>query len=134
MIPRRHLLALPCALAAQLRAAARTVRGRFVKGGTLVTPEGRRIKLDGDESARKVYDDERLEGVDFEVEGDFKGDVFVAEPIHKRPLWAWRNGERRMVSSLTDTFVVYFQDHRVVSIRKIGTDVPDAGSFIWHED
>ena len=98
VIPRRHLLALPCALAAGLRAAARTVRGRFTKGGTLITPEGRRIKLDGDESARKVYDDERLEGVDFEVEGEFKGDVFVAEPIHKRPLWAWRNGERRMVT------------------------------------
>lgn len=74
------------------------MRGRFVTGGTLVTPEGKKITLDGDESAQRVYQDERLEGVDFEVVGEFKDGKFVAQPIHLRPMWAYRNGERLMVT------------------------------------
>lgn len=97
MILRRTLLFL-APLAARLRAAERTLRGRFVTGGTLVTPDDRKVRLGGDESALKVYQDERLEGVDFEVVGELKDGVFVADPIHLRPLWAYRDGERRMVT------------------------------------
>lgn len=83
-----------------LRADASTVavRGKFSVGGQLTTPKGK-VKLTGDEETLKVLQDKRLQGVDFEAMGHFtKDNEFTIDPIHTRAIWAYRDGQRLMVT------------------------------------
>lgn len=96
---RRALILAPmAALALQAEAKSTVVRGKFTATGQLTTPKGK-VKLTGDEETRKVLADPRLNGVDFEALGTFtKNNEFTIDPIHTRAIWAYRDGQRLMVT------------------------------------
>ena len=74
------------------------VRGKFSAVGQLATPKGK-IQLTGDDDTQKVLADPRLNGMDFEALGHFvKENQFVINPIHERAIWAYRDGQRMMVT------------------------------------
>lgn len=100
---RRLLLIGFSALSARLRAAADVIRGRFETGGILVGTGGQRTKLTGDKASQLVFNDARLNGMDFEAVGRRAGEgSFTVGPIHERNMWVYRNGQRLMVTYWCD--------------------------------
>ncbi|MBY0504592.1 MAG: hypothetical protein K2X03_11825 [Bryobacteraceae bacterium] len=94
---RRALLLAPLAAFAA-EAPKSAVRGKFLAPGELTTPKGK-VQLRGDEATEKVLADPRLNGMDFEALGRFtEANRFVINPIHERAIWAYRNGQRLMVT------------------------------------
>lgn len=82
---------------------AESIRGRFETGGTLIDPQGRRIRLTGDDPTKLVLNDARLQGMDLEALGTRGGEgSFTVGPIHERNLWVYRKGERLMVTYWCD--------------------------------
>ena len=96
---RRALIFAPfTALALRAEASKTALRGKFSVPGQLSTPKGK-IKLTGDEATEKVLGDPRLNGFDFEALGRFtKANEFAIDPIHERAIWAYRGGQRLMVT------------------------------------
>ena len=96
---RRALIFAPLfALALKADAPKTAVRGKFNAVGQLTTPKGK-VKLKGDEATEKVLADARLNGMDFEALGRFtKDNEFTISPIHERAIWAYRAGQRLMVT------------------------------------
>jgi len=84
---------------------ATTLRGRLEGGEppAVVTGDGRRVAVDGDEQVRGVLRDKRVIGSDFEVVGrlDANG-VFQAAPIHQNPLFVHKGGRRLFVTYWCD--------------------------------
>jgi hypothetical protein len=84
---------------------AASIRGRLEGGepAVVVTADGRRVAVDGDEQVRGVLKDKRVIGSDFEVVGrmDANG-VFQASPIHENPLFVHRGGRRLFVTYWCD--------------------------------
>jgi len=93
-----------CFCAALARAAAKAaVRGRL-KPPALITREGKRIILEGDEDTLKVVNDLRVAKEDFEATGELvANDRFRIDPIYKRALFVWRNGKRLAITYWCDT-------------------------------
>ena len=86
------LLALPGVLLAAKDSS--TVRGKLGAGRKLGS-----VTLDGDEQVRLVLDDERLFGADIEIQGTPQADgKFLADPIHLKPVYIYRKGQRLGVS------------------------------------
>ena len=96
---RRALILAPLATLSLRAEASKTgVRGKFFAPGQLTTIKGK-IKLTGDEATQKVLADPRLNGFDFEAFGRFtKANEFAIDLIHERAIWAYRGGQRLMVT------------------------------------
>ena len=96
---RRALIFAPFTVLALRGEASKTaLRGKFSVPGQLSTAKGK-IKLTGDEATEKVLGDPRLNGFDFEALGRFtKANEFAIDPIHERAIWAYRGGQRLMVT------------------------------------
>jgi hypothetical protein len=80
-----------------------SLRGKLItKGGgagTLILPDGKSVKLTGDEQTRGVLGDARLNGVEFEVVGrPGPGGIFEIQPIHKRAMFVLENGRKLFVT------------------------------------
>lgn len=80
-----------------------TLRGKLTtqgdQAGTLTLPDGKRVKLTGDEQTCGVLQDGRLNGVDFEVVGTpGAGDVLEIQPIHKRAMFVHDKGKKLFVT------------------------------------
>ncbi len=101
---RRSLL---LAVAFALR-AEEVLRGRLGKGRR-VQQANSSIEVWGDESVSAVLDDERVIGMDIEVEGRRDGQGrFEANPIHTKPVWTRRNGKRLIVAYWCDVCYIRF--------------------------
>lgn len=96
---RRALIFSPFTIFALRAESSKTaVRGKFSTVGQLSTRKGK-VTLTGDEATQKVLADPRLNGVDFEALGRFaKDNQFTIDPIHERAIWAYRDGQRFMVT------------------------------------
>jgi hypothetical protein len=102
---RLFLLSLPLA-AADTR---QSIRGKLVNASEpfLLTEDGRRIAVDGDEEVRLVLRDKRLSGADFEVMGELLPEQrFTAAPIHTRPLFVHKEGKRFHVTYWCDVCAI----------------------------
>lgn len=85
--------------------APASVRGKLVDGPAIVTKEGKRIELTGDEATMGVLRDQRVLGVadDFEADGHFTGaNKFAINPIHTRSLFTYHNGKKQMITYWCD--------------------------------
>jgi hypothetical protein len=61
------------------------------------------VYLSGDEPTIAVLNDPRLAGTDFEAIGHFNApDQFEVDPIHKRSMFVYKNGQRRTISYWCD--------------------------------
>ena len=107
---RGFLLLFPTA-AALLHAAENVVRGRLTKTPdgqpALQFPDGKLVLLGGDADTVGVLKDQRLANTDFEVVGhDSSGGKFEVNPIHKRALFAYKDGKRLMVTYWCDVCAI----------------------------
>ena len=74
------------------------MRGRL-KPPLLLTPDGKRVTLEGDDDTVRVLNDPRLSAEDFEAVGEFSAaDRFRIDPIYQRGLFLWRKGKRLMIT------------------------------------
>ncbi len=90
-------------LAASAEAGGTSLRGRLArrqdKVPALRGPDGRLITLEGDPDTTAVLGDDRLAGLDFEVEGQvLAADRFRVGPFHTRSIWVHRDGSKLAVS------------------------------------
>ena len=97
------LLAVPWILSAGFTRAAESLRGKLRqpegKPPVLETPDGRIIRLEGDEATRGVLNDKRLAGMDVELAGTLKApDLLEIGPIHTRSLFAFQDGRKLMIT------------------------------------
>jgi hypothetical protein len=80
-----------------------SLRGKLIAGPAIRTNDGRIIALKGDAPTMLVLNDDRLKGADFEVVGHVSGpEEFTVDPIHKKALFAYKDGKRLMVSYWCD--------------------------------
>lgn len=102
MIDRRRILLLfPVSLCAA-ESPREFVRGKL-DGGKLRLASGQALEVECDDPTRKVLDDGRLQGRDFEVAGrKLEGARFRIDPIHTRSLFLRENGKRMMVTYWCD--------------------------------
>jgi hypothetical protein len=108
---RRSFLMIFPVSAVLLRAAENTARGKLTKSPTgdpaLRESNGEFILLSGDEDTVGVLKDERLAGADFEVVGQTStAGKFEVNPIHKRALFAYKDGKRLMVTYWCDVCAI----------------------------
>jgi hypothetical protein len=107
---RRFLLLFPIS-AALLRAAENVVRGKLTRAPNgepaLRFPDGKLVLLNGDEDTVGVLKDQRLANSDFEVVGESSpAGKFEINPIHKRALFAYKDGKRLMVTYWCDVCAI----------------------------
>jgi hypothetical protein len=91
-----------------LGCTAETVRGKLTetpgKPPAVITAEGKRIELDGDQETRGVLNDKRLDGFDLQAKGHFTAPGrFQVDPIHTRAILAYKDGRARLVTYWCDT-------------------------------
>ncbi|MBI2687144.1 MAG: hypothetical protein HYX27_12575 [Acidobacteria bacterium] len=106
---RRYLLLFPLIAARAAELGAGTIRGWLTAGDQplVVTSDGRRIPVDGDEQVRGVLRDKRVIGSDFEVVGQMGANgVFMAAPIHENPLFVHKGGKRLYVTYWCDVCAI----------------------------
>lgn len=99
---RKRFLLLLTAIPALLRAEQAVARGKLSKssaGEPGLQLDGKIVLLKGDPDTDGVLKDARLAGSDFEVVGQYLDDGrFQIEPIYKRALFTYKDGQRRMVT------------------------------------
>lgn len=82
---------------------ALTVRGKLTQTtgqpSVLTLPDGKTIRLEGDEQITGVLHDPRLKDIEMEARGTYAaGGAFRIEPIHKRAMWVFKDGKRLYVT------------------------------------
>jgi hypothetical protein len=87
--------------------AADTARGKLIvhegQAAELETPDHKIVKLDGDESTRKVLGDSRLNGFQVEARGHFTApDRLLIDPIHTHSLLVRQDGKLKLVTYWCD--------------------------------
>ena len=101
---------------------AASLRGKLTTGAkpVLVTSDGRKVSLSGDEDVMKVLADERLNGADFEVAGRAANPgSFTASGIHLQPLFVHKGGKRLNVTYWCDIcFIRTYFPGRCVCCQK----------------
>jgi hypothetical protein len=89
-------------LAAWAQAAAVTIRGKLQAGQVLATSSGP-VRLTGDEPTLGVLNDPRVIGMELELIGASRGaDALEIDPIHKKALYALKDGKRLFVTYWCD--------------------------------
>lgn len=83
--------------------AASVLRGRLMKDRKI---NGTAVR--GDESVEAVLSDERVIGMDIEVEGEAQSGAFAANPIHTKPVRTYANGKRLIVSYWCEVCYIRF--------------------------
>lgn len=78
------------------------LRGRFQTPGVIITPQGKKVKVTGDEPTQLVLNDSRMNGLDIELVGVKSASGFTINPIHLRGIWVYQKGERLMVTYWCD--------------------------------
>jgi hypothetical protein len=86
-----------------MRAESGILRGRLTNGRRI---EGKTVH--GDESVEAVLNDQRVIGMEIEVEGEAKNGAFQANPIHTKPIHTYANGKRLIVSYWCDVCYIRF--------------------------
>ncbi len=87
--------------------ASAIIRGKLTqdpdKSPCLVTREGKRIALEGDEPTRGVLKDKRLAGVDLELKGHFTApDSFAVDHIHTKSMYVYKDGKKLAITYWCD--------------------------------
>jgi hypothetical protein len=104
-VDRRTFLLLLPALHAETSKTA--LRGKLVKGGVERAADGKLIALAGEDDAVAVWNDPRVIGSDFEVEGRMRADgVFEAAPMWQAPLFVYKDGKRLYVTYWCDVCAI----------------------------
>lgn len=99
MVSRRSLFVWVAAAMSPLKGASARLRGVLRQNSELETPEGKRIRLEGDTETSAVLRDKRLFGSEVEAVGDQAGEGrFRIEPIHESGLFVFRNGKPLVVT------------------------------------
>lgn len=79
-----------------------TLRGKLTQDAgqaPVLTSQGKRIALEGDEQTSGVLRDARLKDIDFEVIGHWDGTgKLKILPIHRRAMYVHQNGKRLFVT------------------------------------
>jgi len=86
---------------------AETLRGKLTqdagKPPAVITAEGKRIEMDGDQETRGVLSDKRLNGFDLQAKGRFTAPArFQVDPIHTRAVLVYKDGRARLVTYWCD--------------------------------
>jgi hypothetical protein len=87
--------------------AGGVMRGKLIvhdgQPAEVETAEHKIVKLDGDESTRKVLGDSRLNGFQVEAHGHFTApDRFLIDPIHTHALLVRQDGKLKLVTYWCD--------------------------------
>lgn len=90
---RRRFVLFCGALQAWCAEAPRLLRGRLAEGRKVGG-----VRVSGDDSVEAVLADERVIGMELEIEGEMKDGVFRANPIHAKPIYTRAGGKRLIVS------------------------------------
>jgi len=99
---RRLFAAIFSPLVAWAQTTAATLRGKLLAGQLLETASGR-IRLTGDEPTLGVLNDPRVIGLELELIGESRGpDALEIGPIHKKALYALKDGKRLFVTYWCD--------------------------------
>jgi len=102
-VKRRSLLVgLLTSVGAWAQETETTLRGKLGSGDLLATKSGP-VKLTGDEPTLGVIRDPRVIGLELEVVGEARGSGSLEiGPIHKKALYAIKNGQRLFVTYWCD--------------------------------
>jgi len=105
------LLALTALACAAEGPKSATVRGKLIvregQPAAIETPDHNLIKLDGDDSTRKVLSDPRLNGFETQAKGHFTApDRFVIDPIHTHAMLVNKGGHMKLVSYWCDVCTI----------------------------
>ncbi len=101
MTRRRSIAFLAACFA--VRADVNILRGRLTNNRRIAG-----TSVQGDESVEAVLSDERVIGMEIEVEGEAKAGHFQANPIHTKPIHTYANGKRLIVSYWCDVCYIRF--------------------------
>jgi hypothetical protein len=102
-VTRRRSLTYVAACFAVRAEGTKVLRGRLAKDRKI-----NGISVRGDESVEAVLADERVLGMDIEVEGESSNGAFQANPIHTKPVHTYANGKRLIVSYWCDVCYIRF--------------------------
>lgn len=84
------------------------IKGRLQKGRQLRTADGI-VNLEADESIGALLDDERVIGMELEIEGQSKtAKQFAVNPVHRKPVYTYADGKRLLVSYWCDVCYIRF--------------------------
>lgn len=87
---------------ARAQTAGTVVRGKLLAGRVLASPAGA-VRLSGDEPTLGVLNDPRVIGRELELIGQSRGpDALEIDPIHKKALYALKDGKRLFVTYWCD--------------------------------
>jgi hypothetical protein len=105
------LLALAALACAAEGPKSATVRGKLIvregQPAAIETPDHKLIKLDGDDSTRKVLSDARLNGFETQAKGHFTApDRFVIDPVHTHAMLVNKDGHMKLVSYWCDVCTI----------------------------
>jgi len=105
------LLALAALVFAAEGPKSATVRGKLIvregQPSAIETPDHKLIKLDGDDSTRKVLSDARLNGFETQAKGHFTApDRFVIDPVHTHAMLVNKDGHMKLVSYWCDVCTI----------------------------
>ena len=96
------LAAVISASMARAQTAGTVVRGKLLAGRVLASPAGA-VRLSGDEPTLGVLNDPRVIGLELELIGQSRGpDALEIDPIHKKALYALKDGKRLFVTYWCD--------------------------------
>lgn len=99
----RRSLAYLTACIVMRASGASAIRGRLAKERKIND-----IIVQGDDSVEAVLADERVIGMDIEVEGQSKDGAFAANPIHTKPVHTYVKGKRLIVSYWCEVCYIRF--------------------------
>lgn len=107
VISRRKALLFLCATKAIADNVER-LRGKLRKGRILATPEGD-FELRADESITDLLEDERVIGMEIEVEGKRNPErIFLVNPVHLKPVYTYEGPKRLLVAYWCDVCYIRF--------------------------
>jgi hypothetical protein len=108
MIARRILLAgfIGALVSSFAKTASSVLRGRLKPGSALATEQGV-IALTSDTSTQKVLNDERIAGMELELNGHFvKAGQFAIDPMETHSMLAIKDGKRVRVTYWCDVCAI----------------------------
>jgi hypothetical protein len=105
------LLALAALCSAADPRPSVTVRGKLIvregQPATIETAEHKLVKLDGDDSTKKVLADPRLNGFEIQAKGQYdKSGRFTIDPIHTHSLLVNKDGHTKLVTYWCDVCTI----------------------------
>ncbi|GAB4365045.1 MAG: hypothetical protein OHK0021_08780 [Bryobacter sp.] len=108
IVQNRRIFLFATASSLALGQGESVIKGRLQKGRQLRTADGT-VTLEADESIGALLDDERVIGMELEIEGQSKtANQFAVNPVHRKPVYTYADGRRLLVSYWCDVCYIRF--------------------------